>query len=105
MSVKLLTEHRLEFVSLKGGCTGSSESTLVVGNHKSRLNLLYIGFEPIRSKRWVHSYLKEKKKSDKCHKSSFSCMQYAVSCSSSLNFFMQTHEKETQLNWQLCFVC
>ena len=28
MSVKLLTEHRLEFVSLKGGCTGSSESTL-----------------------------------------------------------------------------
>ena len=29
MSVKLLTEHRLEFVSLKGGHTGSSESTLV----------------------------------------------------------------------------
>ena len=29
MSVKQLTEHRLEFVSLKGGCTGSSESTLV----------------------------------------------------------------------------
>ena len=29
MNVKLLTEHRLEFVSLKGGCTGSSESTLV----------------------------------------------------------------------------
>ena len=24
MSVKLLTEHHLEFVSLKGGCTGSS---------------------------------------------------------------------------------
>ena len=29
MSVKLLTEHRLEFASLKEGCTGSSESTLV----------------------------------------------------------------------------
>ena len=29
MSVKLLIEHRLEFESLKGGCTGSSESTLV----------------------------------------------------------------------------
>ena len=29
MSVKLLTEHRLEFLSLKGGCRGSSESTLV----------------------------------------------------------------------------
>ena len=29
MSVKLLTEHPLEFVSLKGGYTDSSESTLV----------------------------------------------------------------------------
>ena len=37
MIVKLLTEHHLEFLSLKEGCTGSSESTLVkmpiVGNH------------------------------------------------------------------------
>ena len=29
MTVKLLTEQHLEFLSLKGGCTGSSESTLV----------------------------------------------------------------------------
>ena len=29
MIVKLLTEHRLEFLSLKGGGRGSSESTLV----------------------------------------------------------------------------
>ena len=29
MIVKLLTEHHLEFVSLKGGCRGSSESTHV----------------------------------------------------------------------------
>ena len=29
MSVELLTEHHLGFLSLKGGCTGSSESTLV----------------------------------------------------------------------------
>ena len=29
MSDKLLTEHHLEFLSLKGGCRGSSESTLV----------------------------------------------------------------------------
>ena len=29
MIVKLLTEHNLEFLSLKGGCTGSSESTHV----------------------------------------------------------------------------
>ena len=29
MSVNLLTEHHLEFLSLKGDCTGSAESTLV----------------------------------------------------------------------------
>ena len=29
MIVKLLTEHHLEFLSLKGGCRDSSESTLV----------------------------------------------------------------------------
>ena len=29
MTVKLLTEHYLESLSLKGGCTGWSESTLV----------------------------------------------------------------------------
>ena len=29
MIVKLLTEHHLEFLSLKGGCTGLSGSTLV----------------------------------------------------------------------------
>ena len=28
MIVKLLTEHHLEFLSLKGGCTGSSGSIL-----------------------------------------------------------------------------
>ena len=29
MTVQLLTKHHLEFLSLKGGCTGSYESTLV----------------------------------------------------------------------------
>ena len=33
MSVKLLTEHHLKFLSLKGGCTGSSESTPVKMTH------------------------------------------------------------------------
>ena len=39
MIVKLLTEHDLEFLSLKGGCTGSSESKLVKLPHcwKSRV--------------------------------------------------------------------
>ena len=33
MSVKLLSEHHLEVFSLKGGCTGTSESTLVKMQH------------------------------------------------------------------------
>ena len=33
MIVKLLTEHHLEFLSLKGGCKGSSESKLVKMPH------------------------------------------------------------------------
>ena len=39
MGVKLLTEHHLECLSLKGGCTGLSESTLVKIPHcwKSRV--------------------------------------------------------------------
>ena len=41
MTLKLLAEHHLEFLSLKGGCTGSSESHMSkchnVGNHMSRL--------------------------------------------------------------------
>ena len=41
MTVKILTEHLLEVLSLTGGCTGLSEPTLVkchiVGNHMTRL--------------------------------------------------------------------
>ena len=33
MIVKLLTEHHLEFLSFKGGCRDSSESTLVKMPH------------------------------------------------------------------------
>ena len=33
MIVKLLTEHHFEFLSLKGGCRGSSKSTLVKMPH------------------------------------------------------------------------
>ena len=49
MSVNLLTEHHLEFLSLKGGRAGSSESTHVkyhiVGNHMSRLILNLVATE------------------------------------------------------------
>ena len=33
MGVKQLTEHHVELIGLKGGCTGSSESTLVKMPH------------------------------------------------------------------------
>ena len=33
MSVMLLTEHHLELLSLKEGCTGSSEPTLIKMPH------------------------------------------------------------------------
>ena len=48
MSVKLLTEHHLEFLRLKGGCRGSSESTHVKmplnisADEKSRILLLQL---------------------------------------------------------------
>ena len=43
MNVKLPAEHPLEFLSLKGDCTGSSESTLVKMPHfwKSHSRLIY----------------------------------------------------------------
>ena len=36
MGVKLLTEHHLKFLSLKGGCTALSEPTLVKMPHCSK---------------------------------------------------------------------
>ena len=33
MTLRLLSEHHLEFLNLKGGCTGLSESTLVKMPH------------------------------------------------------------------------
>ena len=45
MTVKQLTEPHLRFLSLKGGCTGSSESTLVKMPHcwKSRVTAQLYG--------------------------------------------------------------
>ena len=46
MNIKLLTEHHLEFLSLKGGFTGLSESTLVAMPHcwKSHVAAYYRKF-------------------------------------------------------------
>ena len=40
MIVKLLTEHHLEFLSLKEGCRGSSESTHVKMPHCRKFHVL-----------------------------------------------------------------
>ena len=42
MIVKLLTEHDLEFLNLKRGCTGSSESTLIKMPHCWKAHVLAI---------------------------------------------------------------
>ena len=45
MTVKLPTEQHLEFLSLKGGCTGSSESTFVKMPHCWKSHVVaYISF-------------------------------------------------------------
>ena len=46
MSVKLLTEHRLEFLSLQRGCTGSSESIHIKMQHcwKSHVTAQILNF-------------------------------------------------------------
>ena len=51
MTVELLAEHHLEFLSVKGGCTGFSESTLVKMSHcwKSHVTAHIISTSGMRS--------------------------------------------------------
>ena len=63
MAVKLLTEPHLRFLSLKGGCTGSSESTLVKMPHcwKSCVMAhLSYSARPRGYNTWVHSQTQNK---------------------------------------------
>ena len=53
MSVKLPTEHHLEFLSLKGGCTGSSESTLVKIQHCRKSHVTAKMYWPFYEKRCI----------------------------------------------------
>ena len=52
MSVKLLTEHHLEFLSLKGGCQARLSLHLskcqIVGNHMLQLIFVQVAHEPDR---------------------------------------------------------
>ena len=49
MIVKLLTEHHMEFLSLKGGCRGSSESTLVKMPHCWKSHAQAVTFGPAQT--------------------------------------------------------
>ena len=113
MGVKLLTEHRLEFVSLKGGCTGSSESTLVRMPHcvAAQFMIYWLRADAYDT---LGTFISQRK--GKIQTSTTNLVFHAssapharVHCNWFL-FFMQTHEKETQLgNYVWCaksvFVC
>ena len=60
-------------------------------------------FEPMRTIRWIHSYLKEKQKFKQVRTTNLVFFMHAVRrfmlefIEIVILFFMQTHEKETQL--------
>ena len=72
MIVKLLTEHHLEFLSLKGGCRGLSESTHVKMQHCGKSHsLAYIYQSFLTSQNFVQlSGFFKRKQSKHWHKSS-----------------------------------
>ena len=62
MTVKLLTEHNLEFLSSKGGCIGSSESIYVKMPHCWKSHVAaYIGFRnrPTDEKTVLSAYMRK----------------------------------------------
>ena len=71
MAVKLLTEHHLEFLTLKGGYTGSSESTLVKMPHCWKSNvmahiiLLVLPCSSIQKWAWIFSMFYDGPRCDK----------------------------------------
>ena len=61
MNFKLLTEKRLEFLSLTGGCTGSSESTLVKMPHCCKSHVVaFDNFEMSSSNRLIRAKRQKK---------------------------------------------
>ena len=95
MIVKLLTEHHLEFLSLKGGCRGSSESTLVKMSNcwKSHATAQYsypLNVILLRIRMLVVSHIKKGAKYIKDH--------YSVKSSSNIEVYRLV---KTIQNWQL----
>ena len=67
MTVKLLTEHHLEFLSLKGGCKGSYESTLVKIPHCWKSHVTAHMFLPEPSSRYYIVLAGSKDSGDTVH--------------------------------------
>ena len=100
MSVKLLTEHRLEFVSLKGGCTGSSESTLVRMPHCVAAQFMIYRLR-VDAYDTLGTFISQRKGKIQTS-TTYLVFHTRVHCNC-VFFFMQTHEKETQLgNYVWC---
>ena len=73
MTLRLLTEHHLEFLSLKGGCTGSLESTLakIPNCWKSHVMVhLYISTETDTSERDLINRISEYRAAEVIHRQS-----------------------------------
>ena len=108
MSVKLLTEHRLEFVSLKGGCTGSSESKLVRMPHcvAAQFMIYWLRADAYDT---LGTFISQRKGKIQTSNVTTNLVFHASSAPFMLEFIvivffsMQTHEKETQLgNYVWC---
>ena len=109
MSVKLRTEHRLVFVSIKGGCRGSSESTLVKMPHCVAAQFMIYVLASSRCVRYA-GYIhisKKRKNSDKYHKSSFfmHAVHHFMLKFIEILFFISCKPMKGDTAWQLCFVC
>ena len=58
MSIKLLTEHHLEFLILKGGCTGLSESTHVKMPHCWKSHVAAHMYDDVLSSTYFNVYIR-----------------------------------------------
>ena len=80
MIVKLLTEHHLEFLSLKGGCRGSSESTHVKIPYcwKSHALAHFISIGLHCLSKYLFTCIKNKKKVDLMFNEMSQCMRFTT---------------------------
>ena len=89
MSIKILTEHFLEFLSLNGGCTGSFESTLVKAEC-SRSHHIFIWDLVGIIKGYTHVCYKEKQ---------FVCLFYTNACFRTVLVIYKSNTISTQFSY------